>query len=130
MNGGHQSQDGWIGVDLDGTLAVYDQWRGAEHIGDPIAPMVERVRKWIAEGKNVRIITARVYAPLNNARRQYEAAQAMLAIQRWCAIHLGKALPVTCVKDFSMIEFWDDRAVQVIRNLGHPVDPSMRGEGI
>ena len=24
---------GWIGVDLDGTLAQYDHWRGIEHIG-------------------------------------------------------------------------------------------------
>jgi len=25
---------GWIGVDLDGTLALYDRWRGIEHVGD------------------------------------------------------------------------------------------------
>lgn len=24
---------GWIGVDLDGTLAGYDGWVGPEHIG-------------------------------------------------------------------------------------------------
>lgn len=27
---------GWIGVDLDGTLAIYDVWRGANHIGEPV----------------------------------------------------------------------------------------------
>lgn len=26
---------GWIGVDLDGTLAEYHGWKGAEHIGQP-----------------------------------------------------------------------------------------------
>ena len=26
----------WIGVDLDGTLARYDGWKGIEHIGEPI----------------------------------------------------------------------------------------------
>jgi len=36
----------WIGVDLDGTLAVYDGWRGPEHIGPPVPAMVERVKRW------------------------------------------------------------------------------------
>ena len=33
---------GWIGVDLDGTLATYEEWRGLEHIGDPVPAMKER----------------------------------------------------------------------------------------
>jgi len=51
--------NGWIGVDLDGTLAVHmGVWDGS--IGPPIYPMVDRVRRWIKEGREVRIITARV----------------------------------------------------------------------
>jgi len=42
---------GWIGVDLDGTLAHYEGFKGAQHIGEPISPMVERVKRWLAEGK-------------------------------------------------------------------------------
>lgn len=42
---------GWIGVDLDGTLAEYDEWRGIDHIGTPIEPMAARVRRWIAQGE-------------------------------------------------------------------------------
>ena len=53
------SQSGWIGVDLDGTLAKYGSWNGGQ-IGDPIPLMVERVKQWIAEGVEVRIFTARV----------------------------------------------------------------------
>jgi hypothetical protein len=113
-----QSHDGWIGVDFDGTLAVYNEWVSASHCGEPIMPMVNRVRKWIEEGRNVRIFTARVYAPPNKALRQKEAAIAMLAIQEWCLKYLGKELPVTCVKDFAMIELWDDRCVQLERNTG------------
>jgi hypothetical protein len=30
-------------------------------------------------------------------------------------------LPVTCEKDMAMVEFWDDKAVQVIPNTGEPV---------
>ena len=29
----------------------------------------------------------------------------------------------TCVKDFGMVELWDDRSVQVERNVGVPIDP-------
>jgi hypothetical protein len=49
------SDNGWIGVDLDGTLAHYDGWKGADHIGEPIAPMVERVKRWLSEGHEVRV---------------------------------------------------------------------------
>lgn len=35
---------GWIGVDLDGTLAHYDSWRGVDHIGAPVIPMLDRVK--------------------------------------------------------------------------------------
>lgn len=27
---------GWIGVDLDGTLAEYHGWKGVDHIGPPV----------------------------------------------------------------------------------------------
>jgi len=39
-----KESDQWIGVDLDGTLAKYGEWRGVEHIGEPIPPMVDRVK--------------------------------------------------------------------------------------
>lgn len=119
---GNEAHDWWIGVDLDGTLAIYDKWVACDHVGAPIPLMVNRVKAWLAEGRNVRIVTARVYAPMNNARRQLEAAKAMIAIQDWCHLHLGQHLPVTCTKDYAMIELWDDRAVQVIRNEGLTVE--------
>ena len=52
------TQSGWIGVDLDGTLAKYGIWDGS--IGEPIPLMVERVKIWIALGVEVKIFTARV----------------------------------------------------------------------
>lgn len=54
------SKKGWIGVDLDGTLAHYDEWRGVSHVGEPVPLMLERVRRWLGEGREVRILTARV----------------------------------------------------------------------
>jgi hypothetical protein len=115
---------GWIGVDLDGTLAQYDRWRGEKHIGAPIAPMVARVRRWIAAGHEVRIFTARVSADGGDGR---DVAEVRGYIERWCAEHIGFVLPVTNVKDYGMHELWDDRAVQVEKNTGRPIGRSTRG---
>lgn len=112
---------GWIGVDLDGTLAHYDRWSGPRHIGEPIAPMVDRVRGWLAEGKDVRIVTARVSHD-GSASRMIEAQYAQQAIAHWCLTIFGQPLPVTCTKDYAIVELWDDRCVQVIPNTGLRAD--------
>jgi hypothetical protein len=105
---------GWIGVDLDGTLARYDGWKGIEHVGEPIPAMLERVKAWLAEGREVRICTARVCSK----RPASERAYARLYIEGWCFAHLRQVLEVTSEKDFDMVELWDDRAVRVAFNSG------------
>lgn len=112
---------GWIGVDLDGTLAEYDGWKGPEHIGAPVPLMVERVKKWLAEGKDVRIFTARVSHD-GTPSRVRDAVRAHNAIILWCADHIGAQLRITNVKDYAMVELWDDRAVQVVPNTGLRAD--------
>lgn len=124
---------GWIGVDFDGTLATYGNWVNAEHTGEPITLMVDRVKAWLAEGREVRVFTARVWPILNWAdgksewvgtpelRRLREATSAAIAIDEWCRKVFGHSLPITCVKDFGMHELWDDRAVQVRKNTGERV---------
>lgn len=112
---------GWIGVDLDGTLAEYHGWQGADHIGAPVPRMAERVRAWLTEGRDVRIVTARVSHD-GSAARMLDAQMAMFHVMDWCARHLGTPLPVTCTKDFAMVELWDDRAVQVVANTGLRAD--------
>ena len=114
--------NGWIGVDFDGTLAEYNGWKGPTHLGIPIAPMVARVHKWLEDGREVRIFTARVYAPPNDAEAQKNAALGLLHIQDWCERHIGCILPITCTKDYGMIELWDDRCVQVTANTGERMD--------
>lgn len=104
---------GWIGVDLDGTLAKYEGWNGGL-IGEPIPLMVDRVKAWLANGKEVRIFTARV----GGLRLDTEQ---IAAIEGWCRQHIGCTLPITATKDYGMIELWDDRCVQVIPNTGIPV---------
>ncbi len=107
--------DGWIGVDLDGTLAKHTKFEGETQIGKPVPLMVVRVKKWLREGKDVRIFTARVANPDNKDI-------VVNAINHWCILHIGKALPITYKKDHKMIELWDDRAKQVIPNTGKLVE--------
>jgi hypothetical protein len=104
----------WIGVDLDGTLSHHEGWVNASHIGEPVPAMVERVKAWLAEGKTVKIFTARV-GPQKDIN---DAVRAREAIDRWCEEHLGQKLDITATKDFAMVELWDDRAETVIPNTG------------
>lgn len=123
---------GWIGVDLDGVLAEYHGWPADGSIGKPVPAMVERVKAWLAEGKDVRIFTARGW-PLGTTEEYATGGTALATLERltqaqnqaekicaWSEQHLGQRLRITCVKDHSMIELWDDRAVQVVPNTGLP----------
>lgn len=116
--------EGWIGIDLDGTLAEYDGWKGVEHIGKPIPSMVKRVKEWISEGKDVRIFTARVCM----SQSKKDLTTAYEAIVAWCRKYIGKELKITAEKDWKMIELWDDRCVNVIPNTGEiiPLDSNER----
>ncbi len=120
---------GWIGVDLDGTLAEYEPGWGIKTIGPPIPAMVERIKGWLAEGREVRIVTARVahYMTLDDRSPEkrdmanfYRHQQQVRMIEDYCKEHIGQALDVTCYKDFAMIQLWDDRAVYVVPNTGRP----------
>ena len=106
------SDTAWIGVDLDGTLAVYDEWRGPEHIGEPIPLMVQRVRGWLIGGYSVKIFTARVSS--GNPDR----VKSLEAIRKWSLRVFGVAIPATAEKDYGMIELWDDRCRRVEPNTG------------
>ena len=100
----------WIGVDLDGTLAEDGPWVDANHIGQPVEPMMNRVKAWIARGITVKIVTARAGVP-----------NGIPPVKAWIEKQGLPDLEVTNQKDFNMIELWDDRAIQVIPNTGKPV---------
>jgi len=121
--------NGWIGVDLDGTLVEYHQFVNATHIGKPIPEMVARVRKWLEMGIEVRIFTARVDGgtsalKLGDKHGELFKDQVPIrnAIDKFCMNQFGRALPITNEKDYGMMELWDDRAIQVIPNAGIRVD--------
>jgi len=100
---------GWIGVDLDGTLATYDGWYGPAHIGEPVEPMLRRVREWLEEGVEVRVFTARASVP-----------EYIPYVRDWLKAQGLPELKVTNIKDFGMICLWDDRCVEVLTNEGRP----------
>lgn len=131
----------WFGVGLDGTLAVDAGPHGPEQIGEPIIPMVDLVKKWLKEGREVRIFTERVYpldpvrpndrVPMYYDQRRQQAYAAAQAIRSWCARNLGRVLTITCVKDHLMEQLYDCGAVQVMRNTGELVtQPKSKAETV
>lgn len=107
---------GYIGVDFDGTLVVHTPKSGIDTIGKPIDAMVDRVKAWLAEGQQVRIITARVADRYDDRVGQHQL------IQAWCLEHLGHTLVVQSHKCGSMYQLWDDRAIGVVPNTGLRAD--------
>lgn len=125
---------GWVGIDLDGTLAVHESGDGIDTIGEPVAHMVKFVKELLAKGEEVRIMTARVWCPQGeewDKDRAIEVGRQRVMIGDWCEKHIGKRLKVTCEKDYNMIALYDDRAVRVTRNLGRfqKECPKCYGEG-
>lgn len=117
---------GWIGVDLDGTLAVYGGWQGLCHIGTPVSAMVERIKAWLADGWEVRIFTARITSAPGAGISEFAEA-----LEKWLRdAGLPHDLKVTNIKDFQMVELWDDRAVTVEANTGRQLAPSNIERGL
>ena len=95
----------WIGVDLDGTLAV---WEGTcKKIGKPVPLMMNRVKTWLEQGIEVRIFTARATDP-----------SMIPLIKLWLKEWGLPDLKITCCKDFSMIVLYDDRCIRVEADTG------------
>lgn len=109
-----KERSGWIGVDLDGTLAYFDVWQGIQHIGAPIPKMVRRVKRWIAAGRDVRIFTARI-------SHMHDRVDCSRFIRKWCLEHIGRELPITCLKDFDCVAIYDDRAYRIEHNTGRRI---------
>lgn len=105
-----EGEKGFIGVDFDGTLAYYDGHYVPGKVGPPIPLMVRRVKRWLRMGKEVKIFTARA----SSANHVVDVP----AIRRWCKKYIGVELEVTGIKDFRMLVFYDDRAIQVKHNTG------------
>jgi hypothetical protein len=103
-------REDWVGVDLDGTLARTDNpghFAPPYPLGEPVLSMLEMVKSLLAAGVTVKIFSARACEPAG-----------IPAIQDWAERHGLGRLEVTNLKDFNLIRFYDDRAIQICPNLG------------
>ena len=82
---------------------------------------MERVNVWLEGGFTVKIFTARVSGEHAEEERTH--------IKHWLAKHGLPDLEITCIKDHDMLELYDDRAIQVIKNTGQLVEFSTRYKG-
>jgi hypothetical protein len=101
------SYRGNILVDLDGTLAKYYDHYTADEIGEPIQPMLDRIRKWLKEGYEVRVFTARASVP-----------KRIPAVREWLDKLNLHDVGITNSKDFNTVAIFDDRAEKVVFNTG------------
>ena len=110
--------DQWVGFDFDGVLST--EKPGVEldlqDLGIPVHAMVDWARKLVVAGVRVKIFTARACEPGNENR-----------IQDWTEQHGLGRLEVTNAKDYGLIRYYDDRAIQVIPVLGESVKAQMKG---
>lgn len=111
---------GWIGCDLDHTLAKYESGMAERfEVGEPVPRMVKRIKKHLDDGYEVRIMTARM-----NVIPGWDHERSRKAIEQWTKRVFGKALRVTNEKDFEMIFLYDDRAVAVEPDTGRLLSPA------
>jgi hypothetical protein len=96
---------GKIAVDFDATIAMHRP--GQEELGKPIPAMLDRVKRWVGEGQQVVIFTARA---------DNEAIKTK--IQDWLEEQGLPRLMVTNIKRPDFVRQYDDRAVAVAPNKG------------
>ena len=139
MNDTHgETGKGWYGFGLDGVLAKYDGWKGIEHIGEPVKPMVELMKRMHDEGKVVKIVTARVAprkledgtvgeqftwltpGPSLNPDAKYTATR---YIQDWCeeSAQLGFLPEIVYRKDQFMLELYPEARFPRWRRFLHMI---------
>jgi GGDEF domain-containing protein len=107
----YSPDEGWTGFDLDKTLAHDDGGAFSQtKIGEPLPAGMDLLKKKLADGEKVRILTARVAHDPDGAARE--------AIEKWVEQHVGQSLPITAVKDANMKRLYDDRAATVEANTG------------
>jgi hypothetical protein len=103
----------WVGVDLDGTLSRDDaegHFLPPYPLGKPIPEMIAMVQSLLAAGVTVKIFSARACEP-----------ESIPIIQAWAEQQGLGRLEVTNQKDYDLIRFYDDRAIQMVPNRGKSV---------
>ena len=95
----------WIGFDFDGVLSQPDRTKpySLQDLGLPINEMVEIAKMFIEAGVSIRVFTARA-----------SEAHMIPKIQQWTQQYGLGMLTITNTKDYGMLRFYDDRAIQIM----------------
>jgi len=101
-----------IALDFDKTLAYHKSEWGVTKVGEPIQPMVEKVKEWLAKGYKITIFTVRMNRSGEELEKQIKMIDDFL-INADLPI-----LPKTAVKQREFSHFIDDRAYNVTPNTG------------
>lgn len=96
-----------IYFDLDGTLSKHMGHKGYEVIGEPVMPMISKLKDFLERGYGVKIFTARANIP-----------ESIPFVKEWIKEHIGKDLEVTNIKGIDCVAIYDDRAYRVKANTG------------
>jgi hypothetical protein len=103
-----------IALDFDKTLAYHESNWGISRVGEPIYPMLEKLKEWLDKGYKVSIFTARV-----SRDKKYEVMKEQVD---FICDFLNKnglpELPITANKYPYFTHFVDDKAYHVERNTG------------
>ena len=99
----------WVGVDFDGTLANSSELGEGPFaiFGKPVAKMVEIVKQLRTAGVTVKLFTARAGDP-----------DCLLDVAAWLEAAGLEQLPLTNKKDYYMVRYYDDMAIQVVPDQG------------
>lgn len=113
-----------IAVDLDGTWATYTGWKGANHIGTPVAEVTRRIVAALARDFDIVVFTARV---ANDSRAVVVAPITSWVIETLRAAGVDREtierrVTISAIKTMDITEIWDDRAVGIAKNQGAPAD--------
>lgn len=115
----------WFGFDLDGTLARKESGMDTDRIGAVISgDAAVRLKKLYDEGRDVRIVTARVSSVHSRRHRNYQDNM----IKHWIFKNFGIwDVPVQAEKEPGMVALYDDRACMVEYNTGRIITPTPQG---
>lgn len=78
------NSDFCIAVDLDGLVSIH-----GSILGEPLQPMLNDVKQWLDDGKDVRI----------HARSTPSMPVSGKAVQEWCYRNIGREIPVVLVEE-------------------------------
>lgn len=111
-------------VDLDGTIATFEDWKGFDHIGEPVPAMADKVKAWLAAGDEVVIFTARACNFNVHGDAKFDLAVIVTTIQNWTEKHFGIRMKVTSEKG-PWDSCYDDAVNYVVRNTGKTLQEHM-----